>query len=47
MIDLPAPYRQATQADAPALSDLVDFAGEGLPSYLWARCTAIAVTARA
>jgi len=37
MIDLPAPYRQATKADAPALADLVDFAGEGLPAYLWAR----------
>ena len=37
MIDLPTPYRQATKADAPALADLVDFAGEGLPAYLWTR----------
>ena len=46
MIDLPAPYRQATQADAPALSDLVDFAGEGLPSYLWARLAQAGETSR-
>ena len=46
MIDLPAPYRQATQADAPALSDLVDFAGEGLPSYLWARLAQAGETPR-
>jgi ribosomal protein S18 acetylase RimI-like enzyme len=37
MTDFPNPYRRATQADAWALADLVDFAGEGLPSYLWAR----------
>ncbi|MSP03752.1 MAG: N-acetyltransferase [Acetobacteraceae bacterium] len=37
MIDLPPTYPLATQADEPALADLVDFVGEGLPSYLWAR----------
>ncbi|HVG46759.1 MAG TPA: GNAT family N-acetyltransferase [Rubellimicrobium sp.] len=37
MVDLPAPYRHATPADAPALAHLVDIAGEGLPSYLWAQ----------
>jgi ribosomal protein S18 acetylase RimI-like enzyme len=37
MAEFPVPYRRATQADAAALADLVDFAGEGLPSYLWSR----------
>jgi ribosomal protein S18 acetylase RimI-like enzyme len=37
MDDLTAPYRPATRADAWALADLVDFAGEGLPSYLWGK----------
>ena len=37
MIDLLPPYRPATPADAPALADLVDFAGRGLASYQWAR----------
>ena len=37
MADLAVPYRRAAQADASALADLVEFAGEGLPSYLWAR----------
>jgi ribosomal protein S18 acetylase RimI-like enzyme len=35
MINLKSPIRRATVADAAALADLVDFAGEGMPSYLW------------
>ena len=35
MIDLKPPIRRATAADATALADLVDFAGEGMPRYLW------------
>lgn len=30
-------YRQATPADAGALAELINFAGEGLPLYLWER----------
>ena len=30
-------YRQATPADAMALAELINFAGEGLPLYLWER----------
>lgn len=37
MIDLPPPFRPATPADADALVDFVDFAGEGLASHIWAR----------
>lgn len=35
MIDLSAPFRLATPADAPALAELVNFAGEGLPLHVW------------
>ena len=35
MINLKPPIRRAIAADAVALSDLVDFAGEGMPSHLW------------
>ena len=35
MIDLEPPLRLATKADARELADLVNFAGEGLPHYLW------------
>lgn len=35
MIRLEAPFRQADEADAHALADLVNFAGEGLPHYIW------------
>lgn len=35
MIDLAPPFRIATEADAPALAELVNFAGEGLPLHLW------------
>jgi len=29
------PFRRAEIADAPALTELVNYAGEGLPHYLW------------
>ena len=32
---LPPPYRQARRTDAAALAELVNFAGEGMPVYLW------------
>lgn len=35
MITLQTPLRLANEADAPQLADLVNFAGEGLPLYLW------------
>jgi len=35
MIELEPPFRLATREDAAALADLVNFAGEGLPLYLW------------
>jgi hypothetical protein len=35
MIRLEPPFRQATPGDAPALAELVNLAGEGLPLYLW------------
>lgn len=35
MLDLERPLRLATETDAHALADLVNFAGEGLPLYLW------------
>jgi len=30
-------FRPATKADAPALAELVNYAGEGLPFYLWTK----------
>ncbi|WP_343082524.1 N-acetyltransferase [Ostreiculturibacter nitratireducens] len=35
MISLEAPMRLATSADAAELAELVNFAGEGLPLYIW------------
>lgn len=35
MIALESPYRPATPDDAAALAELVNFAGEGMPLYLW------------
>ncbi|WP_119462834.1 GNAT family N-acetyltransferase [Rhodospirillaceae bacterium SYSU D60014] len=35
MSDLPSPFRRATPDDAQALAELINFAGEGLPLYLW------------
>jgi ribosomal protein S18 acetylase RimI-like enzyme len=31
------PFRAATPEDAPALAELINLAGEGLPYYLWGR----------
>lgn len=35
LIRLEPPFRHANEADARQLADLVNFAGEGLPFYLW------------
>lgn len=35
MIELIPPFRRGELTDAPALAELVNFAGEGLPLYLW------------
>jgi len=35
MSSLRPPFRQATPADATVLAELVNYAGEGLPLYLW------------
>ena len=35
MIDLAPPLRLAKPTDAPQLAELVNFAGEGLPEYIW------------
>jgi ribosomal protein S18 acetylase RimI-like enzyme len=32
-----APFRRAIQADASALAELVNYAGEGMPFYLWGK----------
>ncbi len=40
MIDLKPPIRRATAADAPALADFINIAGEGLPLYLWCQMAA-------
>ena len=37
MIELELPFRRATPDDAPALAELINFAGEGLPLYLWGK----------
>jgi ribosomal protein S18 acetylase RimI-like enzyme len=34
---LPEPHRPATPDDAQAMVDLVNYAGEGMPDYIWAR----------
>ena len=36
MARLEPPFRHARPDDAPALAELINFAGEGLPLYLWA-----------
>ena len=46
MITLPAPYRRAALGDAPSLAELVNFAGEGMPYYLWKRMAKQGETAR-
>ena len=37
MIVLDPPFRHATPSDAPALVELANIAGEGMPFYLWAK----------
>lgn len=46
MIDLKRPYRSATVDDAPAMAELVNMAGEGLPCYFWSSLTEAGETAR-
>ncbi len=36
-MNLQPPLRPATPDDAPILARLVDFAGEGMPTYIWAQ----------
>ena len=36
MIKLKAPYRWAQVSDAPILAKLVNYAGHGMPEYIWA-----------
>jgi ribosomal protein S18 acetylase RimI-like enzyme len=45
MIDLKPPFRRATPADALALAELANFAGDGLPLYIWERYRAPRETA--
>ena len=45
MIDLEEPFRRAGPEDAEALVDLINFAGEGLPLYLWERMAEAGETA--
>jgi ribosomal protein S18 acetylase RimI-like enzyme len=40
MIDLEPPLRRARPEDAVAMAELVNFAGEGLPLYLWGKMAA-------
>jgi GNAT superfamily N-acetyltransferase len=40
-----APFRRAEQADASLLAELVNYAGEGLPHYLWGKLTRAGETA--
>lgn len=37
MLTLDPPFRCATPADAPALTELVNMAGKGMPLHFWAR----------
>jgi hypothetical protein len=37
MIELTPPLRQARVTDAEMLAQLVNYAGEGLPLYLWSK----------
>ena len=45
-MQLEAPFRRATPADAGALADFVHFAGEGLALHLWTRMAGPAATGR-
>jgi hypothetical protein len=35
MVDLTTPLRRATRADATALADFINMAGEGMPLHVW------------
>ena len=39
MVDLAPPLRKARIGDAPKLAELVNYAGEGIPFYLWGKLT--------
>lgn len=45
MLLLSPPFRRATIEDAPVLAALVNYAGEGLPLYLWGKMAAPGETA--
>lgn len=45
MMELKSPFRPAALSDAAALAELVNFAGEGLPLYLWEQLKAPGVSA--
>ena len=45
MTELKPPFRPATPDDAAALAELANFAGEGLPLYVWERIKAPGETA--
>lgn len=47
MTELSPPFRHATQDDAEALVDLIEYASEGLAPYLWARMAGPGEDARA
>lgn len=40
MVKLDPPLRRAVEADAEALAELVNFAGEGMPEHLWQQMAA-------
>jgi hypothetical protein len=37
MTTVKPPFRRATIDDAPVLAELVNYAGEGMPLYLWGK----------
>ncbi len=45
MVSLDLPHRWATPADADALARLINYAGEGLPLYLWEKMAEAGETA--
>jgi ribosomal protein S18 acetylase RimI-like enzyme len=45
MTTLHAPFRRADRADAAVLAELVNYAGEGMPHYLWGKLTQAGETA--
>ena len=40
MVELDMPYRYATPGDARRMAELVNFAGDGMPLYLWTNMAA-------